>query len=188
MLDIAAERESGASSADPLRPSSSTFQFRPTSAETMRTQYSGTSDPPRRALPLLAPRTSKLGLGGGLSSFYGSSSSSLGEREPPLTMTFPSNFAYSNLSPSHFAGTGDFRPALRPAASRDAAPPGALSSATMTFDAAMFPQQPWGSATPQAAPAPGFPATLQTTEDLRAYLEHQVRLGRHHQVDYDLDF
>ncbi|KAH9947538.1 hypothetical protein B0H21DRAFT_691833 [Amylocystis lapponica] len=152
-------------------------------------------EPPLRTFPILSQSSNYVGSQSGL---YGSTGSTPATYESapssstsaPLTMTFPSNFAYSNLSPSHF--TGDIRPSQRSTTFRDVSPPGTLSSSTMTFDASMFPQQPW---IPQsslhnkpALPTPGLPATLQTTEDLRAYLEHQASLGRHVQSDFDLPF
>ncbi|CCM04396.1 uncharacterized protein FIBRA_06572 [Fibroporia radiculosa] len=99
-----------------------------------------------------------------------------GQTQATMTSTFPSSFAYSNLSPSHFVG--EQRMPSRPPPVRGLTPPSAPSSATMTFDASVFTQQAW-SFQPYAPSmtGPDMPTALQTTEDLVAYLEHRTRFA-----------
>ncbi|GBE88694.1 hypothetical protein SCP_1400990 [Sparassis crispa] len=164
---------------------SSGYQFRSTSIESMRAQYGPTDNMPARGYVPIQPRTSPYAnIAPPIRSTNGSLMDNTingASQAPPatLTMTFQSNFAYSNLSPSHFAN--DQRPAQR-MATRNVSPPGATSSATMTFDASMFPQQTWTHRSLHT-PTPALPATLQTTEDLVAYLEHRTR-----QTAQQLDF
>ncbi len=126
---------------------------------------------------------------GGIGSAFASTSrgnpnpltSGLGGRPPTLTMTFPSAMAYSNLSPSNFAG--------QPPPLARAAPPGVSGNSTsVMFEFSEFAPQPWqvpaltrpGGAPviPGRGPGPqGAPATLETTDDLVRYLEHRTRLS-----------
>ncbi|OBZ67717.1 hypothetical protein A0H81_12347 [Grifola frondosa] len=107
--------------------SSGPYQFRQTSMEAMRAQY----NPPLtrdslRSGPFATASPSEPDLNGsatGDSSFINHNSLSSYPSVPAtLTTTFPSTFAYSNLSPSHFAG--DQRPTQRTTVVRDIAPPG----------------------------------------------------------------
>ncbi|KAI0915939.1 hypothetical protein AcV5_003406 [Taiwanofungus camphoratus] len=204
-LYTSSEREQRQTSVTP-EPSTSTIsstggiQFRQTSVEAMRAQYKTSQDLPSRLYSQVQPRSSQFM--GTLLPQINSSASSMGDVPgssvftPPSTMpatlttTFPSTFAYSNLSPSHFAG--DHRPPQRlTTIQRGASPSGSAPSSTMTFDASMFTQQPWSHTTHLNGQitdtTPGLPTTLQTTEDLRAYLEHRTRLAGQLPSDF-IDF
>ncbi|KAH9932874.1 uncharacterized protein B0H18DRAFT_984374 [Fomitopsis serialis] len=205
----------GSSLAAPSSASSGNLQFRPTSLETMRAQYGTSSDALPRHFPLQsrpspfasvipppltmngspfvdtgrpirpAPRTA----GPGSSSGSGSGSGS-----GPLTMTFPSSFAYSNLSPSHFSGEQRLPP--RGYTMRGASPGSAPASATMMFEASVFAPPGPVPMIRVASPftfradaagveeSPVMPATLQTTEDLVAYLEHRSRFAEPRESDF----
>lgn len=84
----------------------------------------------------------------------------------PLTTTFPSNFPYTNLSPSHFTNGGSGpRPSSR-VGSRGASEPvanGPPAGAPLihTFDASFT----------------RWTHQLQTTDDLAAYLEHRTKIA-----------
>ncbi|KAI1784543.1 hypothetical protein LXA43DRAFT_209495 [Ganoderma leucocontextum] len=130
---------------------------------------------------------------GGIGSAFASTSrgnpnpltSGLGGRPPTLTMTFPSAMAYSNLSPSNFAG--------QPPPLGRAAPPGipglSGNNSSVMFEFSEFAPQPWqvpALSRPGGAPvvpgagagggSGGVPTTLETTDDLVRYLEHRTRL------------
>lgn len=112
--------------------SSSSFQFHSTSPEIMQAQYgSGASmgmGNPAAFNAVGMPLGDPIPMAGGSSA--------------PLTTTFPSSFAYANLSPSHFAGEPRLPPRATPL--RGVTPPNApAAGTTMMFDAAMFTQPPW---------------------------------------------
>lgn len=161
----------------------SNLQFRSTSLETMRAQYGGSdlSASPFTMQSRLSPFASvvppPLTMNGSPFVESGRPAGSSG----PLTMTFPSSFAYSNLSPSHFAG--EQRP---PPRGYGAGVGSAPTSATMMFEASVFAPPPDGSAgfAFGRGEAPPVPATLQTTDDLVAYLEHRTRLAEQRESDF----
>ncbi|RPD69444.1 hypothetical protein L226DRAFT_539807 [Lentinus tigrinus ALCF2SS1-7] len=99
---------------------------------------------------------------------------------PPLTITFPSALAYSNLSPSNFtdAQRRTRIAALHPgSASTPAAgtPPSVMEFSEFAPPTWQVPAAPQTGQS-QVPGGPGLPATLETTEDLVRYLEHRTRL------------
>nr|VWO95324.1 Foldase protein PrsA 2 (EC [Ganoderma boninense] len=139
---------------------------------------------------------------GGIGSAFASTSrgnpnpltSGLGGRPPTLTTSFPSAMAYSNLSPSNFAGQP-------PPPLGRGGPPGVVSgnNGSVMFEFSEFAPQPWqvpALTRPGGAPvipgggtgAQGAPAALETTDDLVRYLEHRTRLssaaGQSNETDF----
>ena len=141
---------------------------------------------------------------GGIGSAFASTSrgnpnpltSGLGGRPPTLTMSFPSAMAYSNLSPSNFAG--------QPPPLARATPPGVVPGVSnngnsVMFEFSEFAPQPWqvpALTRPGGAPVipgggpgrQGVPATLETTDDLVRYLEHRTRISSAAGQSNDSDF
>lgn len=164
----------------PSSSSLSSLQFRSASLETMRAQYGGADlfTMQSRLSPFASVIPPPLTMNG---SPFVESARDAGSGGP-LTMTFPSSFAYSNLSPSHF--TGEQRPPPRGYGGGGASS-GSTQGSSMMFEASVFAPPPDG--------ATGFafgrddlpvPATLQTTEDLVAYLEHRTRLAEQRESDF----
>ncbi|KAM5533796.1 hypothetical protein V8D89_012571 [Ganoderma adspersum] len=142
---------------------------------------------------------------GGIGSAFASTSranpnpltSGLGGRPPTLTMSFPSAMAYSNLSPSNFAGQP-------PAPLARTGPPGVVpgvggGNGSVMFEFSEFAPQPWqvpALTRPGGAPVipgggvgpQGAPTTLETTDDLVRYLEHRTRLSSAAGQNSDTDF
>lgn len=142
---------------------------------------------------------------GGIGSAFASTSrgnpnpltSGLGGRPPTLTMSFPSAMAYSNLSPSNFAGQP-------PPPLARVGPPGVVpgvngGNGSGMFEFSEFAPQPWqvpALTRPGGAPvipgvgvgSQGAPSTLETTDDLVRYLEHRTRLSSAAGQNSDTDF
>lgn len=141
---------------------------------------------------------------GGIGSAFASTSrgnpnpltNGLGGRPPTLTVSFPSAMAYSNLSPSSFAGQPP--PLTRTTSTLPGTPSAGGNNPMMEFSE--FAPQPWqvlpltrpGSApvVPGAAAGgpgngAGLPAALETTEDLVRYLEHRTRMSAGSSADTD---
>ncbi|RDX43184.1 hypothetical protein OH76DRAFT_1488075 [Lentinus brumalis] len=99
---------------------------------------------------------------------------------PPLTMTFPSALAYSNLSPSNF--TDNQRRTRVAALHPGSAPASAAGTPPMMMEFSEFAPPTWQvpaagqSPTAGIGSTPGLPTTLETTDDLVRYLEHRTRL------------
>ncbi|KZT07101.1 uncharacterized protein LAESUDRAFT_758902 [Laetiporus sulphureus 93-53] len=169
-------------------PSSYGIQTRPASVGCVRVPYGAMSEFPEHALPphmRSSPSAPPHPLAAG--PIIGDSSSFVSPlptngAPATLTMTFPSSFAYANLSPSHFAG--DQRPAMRATFMRGVTPSSAPSSSTMTFDSSTFTQHAWTLRTTPNDLVPGMPATLQTTDDLVAYIEHRTRMAGERPSDF----
>ncbi|TBU34325.1 hypothetical protein BD311DRAFT_802652 [Dichomitus squalens] len=172
---IARSKSSGRMSPPP-NPDAS----RPFEGGTRPPSSASTSAPPNGIpVPMYRPSAPYQG---GIGSAFASTScgnpnpltNGLGGRPPTLTMSFPSAMAYSNLSPSSFAG----QPPLSHPRSASGLPgtPGVGGSNAMMMEFSEFAPQPWqvpalthpGGApiVPGTAAGGGLPATLETTEDL----------------------
>lgn len=104
----------------------------------------------------------------------------LSRAPPPLTIPIPTTLAYSNLSPSHFNGTQRRAHvvALHPRSASESAS-GATASAMELSEFALPTWQVPAAGQAQVlggTAEAGFPAALETTDDLVRYLEHRTRL------------